>query len=35
MLVGVGTIHSKSLKQKLNTKLSTEADIVGVSEYLP
>ena len=30
-----GTIHSKSSKQKLNIKSSTEAELVGVSEYLP
>ena len=32
---GVGVVHSKSSKQKLNTKSSTEAELVGVSEYLP
>ncbi len=35
MSFGVGVIHSKSAKQKLNTKSSTEAELVGVSEYLP
>ena len=30
-----GVIHTKSSKQKLNTKSSTEAELVGVSEYLP
>ena len=32
---GVGVVHSKLSKQKLNTKSSTEAELVGVSEYLP
>ena len=31
----VGIVHSKSSKQKLNTKNSTEAELVAVSEYLP
>ena len=35
MSLGWGTIHNKSSKQKLNTKSSTEAEIVGVSEYIP
>ena len=30
--MGWGLLHSKSSKQKLNTKSSTEAEIVGVSE---
>ena len=33
--MGVGVIHGKSGKQKLNVKSSTEAELVGVSEYLP
>ena len=32
---GVGVLMSKSRKQKLNTKSSTEGEIVGVSDYLP
>jgi hypothetical protein len=32
---GQGAIMSKSLKQKLNTKSSTEAKLVGASNYLP
>ena len=32
---GRGVIHAKSSKQKLNTRSSTEAELVGVSEYLP
>jgi len=35
MSFGVGVVHVKSSKQKLNTKSSTEAELVGVSEYLP
>ena len=29
--MGWGVLHSKSSKQKLNTKSSTEAELVGVS----
>ena len=32
---GTGTIHQRSTKQKLNVKSSTEAEIVGTSEYVP
>jgi hypothetical protein len=32
---GRGTIMSKSLKQKINTKSSTEAELVGACDYLP
>lgn len=32
---GTGAILSKSTKQKLNTKSSTEAELVGISEFLP
>ncbi len=35
MSFGTGIIHGKSSKQKLNAKSSTEAEIVGLSEYLP
>ena len=35
MSFGIGALHTKSTKQKLNTKSSTEAELVGVSEYLP
>ena len=35
MSMGVGIIHGKSGKQRLNVKSSTEAELVGVSEYLP
>jgi hypothetical protein len=32
---GLGAVMSKSSKQKLNTKSSTEAELVGASDYLP
>jgi hypothetical protein len=32
---GRGAIMSKSTKQKLNTKSSTKAELVGASDYLP
>ena len=35
MSFGTGVIHAKSPKQKLNTKSSTEAELVGLSEYIP
>ena len=35
MSMGVGTVHNKSSKQKLNTRSTTESEVVGVSEYLP
>ena len=35
MSFGKGMIHCRSSKQKLNTKSSTEAELVGVSDYLP
>ena len=35
MSMGTGTIHCKSSKQKLNTRSTTESELVGVSEYLP
>ena len=33
--LGRGVMHSKSSKQKLNTKSSTESEFVGASDYLP
>ena len=33
--LGTGGILCKSTKQKLNTKSSTEAEVIGVSDYLP
>ena len=30
-----GIIHEKSIIQKLNTKSSTESEVVGFSDYLP
>ncbi len=35
MSFGRGMIHCRSSKQKLNTKSNTEAEVVGVSEYIP
>ena len=35
MSMGWGSIHAKSNKQKLNTKSSTESELVGLSDYLP
>ena len=32
---GIGGLVAKSTKQKLNTKSSTEAELVGASDYLP
>ena len=33
--MGRGILHAKASKQKLNVKSSTEAEIVGISEYIP
>jgi hypothetical protein len=33
--MGHGVFHSKSSKQKLNTKSSTESEVVGASDYIP
>jgi hypothetical protein len=33
--LGRGAVMSKSSKQKLNTKSSTEAELVGASDYVP
>ena len=35
MSFGHGILHRKSSVQKLNTKSSTEAELVGTSEYIP
>ena len=35
MSYGLGIIHTQSSKQKLNTKSSTESEVVGVSDYVP
>ena len=35
MSFGIGVLMPKSLKHKLNTKSSTESEVVGASDYLP
>jgi hypothetical protein len=35
MSMGLGLIHGKSCSQTMNTKSTTESELVGVSEYLP
>ena len=35
MSLGVGVVHAKASKQKLNSKSSTETEVIGVSEYVP
>jgi hypothetical protein len=35
MSFGWGVVHEKASKEKLNTKSSTESEVVGVSEYVP
>ena len=35
MTMGLGIIQGKATKQKLNTKSSTEAELVGASDYIP
>jgi len=35
MTVGTGVLNAKSAKQKLNIKSSTEAELVGSSDYIP
>lgn len=35
MSMGYGSIHTRSAKQKLNTKSSTESEVVRLSDYLP
>jgi hypothetical protein len=33
--LGTGLVHGKSSMEKINTKSSTEAEVVGLAEYLP
>ena len=33
--LGTGVLHAKSSMEKINTKSSTEAELVGLAEYLP
>ena len=35
MSFGTGTVHQRSSKQKISVKSSTEAELVGSSEYVP
>ena len=35
MSMGYGMIHCRSSKQNLNTKSTTESELVGTSEYMP
>ena len=35
MYMGIGEIHNKCSKQKLNAKSSTETEIIGASDYMP
>jgi hypothetical protein len=35
MSMGYGMLHCRSSKQKLNTKSTTESELVGTSEYVP
>ena len=35
MSMGQGSVYSTSIKQKLNTKSSTESELVGIDEVLP
>ena len=32
--MGLGVTHCRSSKQKLNTKISTESELVGTSDYV-
>ena len=33
--MGIGAIHIKCSKQKLNAKISTETEIIGASDHIP
>jgi hypothetical protein len=35
ILLGLGIAHGKSVMEKINTKSSTEAELIGTAEYLP
>eukprot|EP00980_Cylindrotheca_fusiformis_P020849 scaffold7838_cov89-Cylindrotheca_fusiformis.AAC.1 len=34
MMMGKGSLYSKSMKQKINTRSSTEAELVGVNDAM-
>ena len=35
MSMGLGVTHRRSIKINLNTKISTESDLVSASDYIP
>jgi hypothetical protein len=35
MSLGKGSVYSTSVRQKLNTKTSTEAELVGIDDVMP
>jgi hypothetical protein len=35
LILGTGVSDIESIKQKLNTKISTEAELLGASDYIP
>ena len=35
MTLGKGTFYGTSMRQKINTKSSTEAELVGVNDVMP
>jgi hypothetical protein len=35
VMMGKGTLYRKSSKQRINTKSSTEAELIGASDFLP
>ena len=35
MMLGWGLVHTKATKQKLNSKSSTETEVIALSKYVP